>query len=179
MNDISFYSITKEQAKNGAECRWRKYQMKLHAVIGAIMLLIITPLLIIPFANLSPHVDTDVIISIAVFIFIIADCPFVAFIIYNYVCYKRIISAVDKCPVYRVTLDKPHGSYYYRGGVVYYTVEFQTDEGNVKLDTAAIFATYGWFVPFEMQEYNNKDVYVLYDKDRESIYVIDLVDKIH
>ena len=168
--------ITTEQAKKGAECRWRRYNMITSLVISAILLVIIAPIIILT-ATIPPQVDMSALIPGCVVFVLIVFVPFVGLFIYNYACYRRVISAAGKCPAYRVTLDKPHGSYLYRG-CVYYTVEFQTDNGRVKIDTTPIFATYGWLVPFEMSDYNNKDVYVLYDKDREKVYVIDLVDKI-
>ena len=169
--------VTKEQAKNGAECRWRKYNMVTSVAIACIFLLIFTPIFIL-LATVPPQVDLGALITVCVIFVLMVFGPFGGIFIYQYVCYRRVINAATKCPVYRVTLDNPHGSYLYRGGVIYYTVEFETDGGRVKIDTTAIFATYGWFVPFEMSEYNNKDVYIMYDSEREKVYVIDLVEKI-
>ncbi|MCH5156310.1 MAG: hypothetical protein J1G02_00360 [Clostridiales bacterium] len=146
-------------------------------IMCAIFLVIFTPIIIM-IATIQPQEELSALIPACIFLALIVFGPFGGMFIYNCVCYRRVIRAVGNCPAYRVTLDKPHGSYLYRGGVLYYTVEFQTDSGRVTMDTTAIFATYGWLVPFKMSDYNNKDVYVLYDKNNAKVYVIDLVDRI-
>lgn len=177
MKDTSLnYAVTAEQAKNSVECRYRKYQFRVLAILAAIIVAIYAiPLIAVEIAYSDDnHIGLTVFIIIAV-IFLSVFLPF---ILYQYFCYRRVIRVADKCAVYRVKLDKAHGSFWHRGASVFYTVSFDTEEGSVTVDTTALFSTGTWFASTYMEDYNNKDVYVLYNKDDQSVYVLDLVEKI-
>lgn len=170
------YTVTAEQAKNSVECRYLKYQFRLLAIVGAIVVAMYAiPLIATEFALPDGH---HIGLSVLFVITAIFLCVFLPFILYYYICYRQVIRVADKCSVYRVTLDKPHGSLWHRGASIYYTVRFETEEGSVTADTTALFATGTWFASTYMEDYNNKDVYVLYNKDTQAVYVLDLVTKI-
>lgn len=178
MNNTSLNcSVTAEQAKNSVECRYRKYQFRFLAILGAIIIAIYSvPTIAVEIAyRTSNHIGLTMLVVIDV----IYICVFLPFVLYQYICYRQVIRVADKCSVYRVTLDKPHGSLLYRDASIYYTVRFDTEDGAVSLDTTALFSTKDWFAPILMEDYNNKDVYVLYNKDTQSVYVLDLVENIN
>ena len=169
-------SITVEQAKNSAECKFRKYQFWTVFIICSVILSICA-IIILPMAFRYRNEDHVELISL-IFIFVIVLCIFVPMAVYSLVRYKRVIRAVETRPVYRVTLDKSHGIPWARAALLYYTVELHTENGVVTVDTTAMFAASGVFAAVWMEDYNNKDVYVLYDEERDRVYVIDLVEKI-
>lgn len=170
-------SVTAEQAKNSVECRYRKYQFRFLAILGAIIIAIYSvPMIAV---EIEYHTSNHIGLTMLVVVDVIWICVFLPFALYQYIYYRRVIRVADKCAVYRVTLDNPHGSFWHRGTSIYYTVRFETEEGSVTADTTALFSTGTWFASTYMEDYNNKDVYVLYNKDTQSVYVLDLVENIN
>ena len=168
------FSITKEQAKNSVECRWRKFQLKCNLILAIVFSVFFVALcLLLHF--LSTDFDTFILIEIYG-LFPLLICLFFGIAIYNYSCYKRVVKVAELCPVYRVKLDQVN-TCWYRKGKVYYSVRIDLEKGAIYRDTSRMFSTMFFDIsPISMGYYNNKEVYVLHDTGDDRIYVIDLVD---
>ena len=170
------YSITKEQAKNSVECRWRKFRMKFYLIFACIFSVVFVALCLL--VNLL-DAELDIFILIEIYgLFPLLLCVFFGIAIYNYSCYKRVVSVAERCPVYRVKLEQVNACWYRRGRI-YYSVRIDLDKGSIYRDTSIMFSTISFDPsPVSMVYYNGKEVYVLHDTGDDRIYVIDLVDVI-
>ena len=75
----------------------------------------------------------------------------------------------ERCSVHTVKLDRPGTSHMYRGAV-YYTVSF-TDNGEYFVrDTKPLWSSSS--VEFPLDEYNNKEVKILYDREADQVFVL-------
>ena len=171
----TIYSITKQQAKNSVQCRWRKLMFMYCLIISIIISVVFVSLCISDsfthFSDGKPFFWIELYI-----LFPLLICVFYALTIYNGVCYRRVISVSEQCNVYRVKLDQPKDSWFYRWAVRY-TVQFDSGHGTICRNTSRMFSSYRIMLMYmSMEYYNNKEVYLIYDVGWDRVYVIDIVD---
>lgn len=167
-------TFTVKQVKQSPQCRYYKINLMVSSIIFGFLVLFMSMSFLLPFAVAGGDNPDGVMLTFGLVFEMILAAVFIPFIVYYVVRYRRVLSSVGKLPIYRVTLDKPQGSYWFR--TIYYTVSFNHDGQNVTVDTTALFSPFVWLWGIPMNEYNNKDVYVYYDAERESVYVIGKVD---
>ena len=157
---------TREQIKNALEYKWRMHQCKSYLVIWGVMLVLA---LIGGFSGsvkMQSVQDGLLISSVATAIF---SVPLLPMAIYPLVQIRLLMKRAEQCSVHRVKLDRPATSVMYRGAV-YYIVEFEDNGEWLSRDTKPLWSSNSYAFPLE--EYNNKEVDVLYDRDWDQIFVL-------
>ena len=162
--------ITKEQVKGSLEANWRLHQAKLYLVVLAIVAAVS---LLVSLLGAAAKGMLDAALwagGISALIYSVVILPFSAF---SYCKYLRIVNRWEKYESYTVTLDRPGTSYLYNRSV-YYTVRFRTDSGKeVTADTMPLWSSAA-FALYQLEEYNNKKIRILYDPEEERVVVWDL-----
>lgn len=170
---------SKSEVMHCLECRWRKKQIKLDlgflGFIAAVCVIFGLFEMVMHLDDFANYPDLFWIIPTSIvgffcFLFLF----FLPFIIYFYYDYKKILKLSEQSEVYEVLLDHPSTSYSYRRAV-YYTVRFQTNEReNITADTKPLWSSSIWV--FSIEEYNNKKVEILYNKEEDRVIVLGLKD---
>ena len=172
-NDNVIYSVTKAQARDSVECRWRLFQTKYCLILGSVLLvLVIARFLIYFFYDIGTWYEVYLFYPPLVVISLVSA-------VYYYSCYRRVIRVAEKCPVYRVTFNNVRqGSWFFRGKV-YYIVSFDPGNGTIYRKTSTMFTASTYTLsPVTMEHYNNKEMYVMHDTGDDRIYVLELADVI-
>ncbi len=161
-------NFTKEDIKNSIEYQWRKTSAKwllgLWAVIAVVMLLgtLIMSLDDIKYIGLSLQIWL-----IAMAIYSVIYLPFVAYYGYKML---YILKHYAEFNSYEVMLDNVSTSQMYRGAV-YYTVTVNDEGVTRQVSTNAYFSS-SMFSKFTLEDYNNKKVVGLYDKQMDTFYIV-------
>ncbi len=96
--------------------------------------------------------------------------------LYNvYQCYRIIIN-YHHYEVFVTVIDKPSFSYLYRN-VRYYTITFEIKEGITKTLNVKQIWSLGLFVTFDIDNYNNRKINILYNKESDTVMYISLVNR--
>lgn len=164
--------LTKEEAKSVLECQWRLKQVRTYLFAWAL-----AAVLTIPFALLkSVGTDPDYLglgLGVWVGMMCLYGIPMLGMALYSYWQYTRIRKHFYTFRKYRVRLDHPGTSWMYKGAV-YYTVSFCAEDGQqITMDTKPLWSTTG-FNPIPLEDYNNKEITILYDPQIEQIIVVGL-----
>jgi len=162
----------RELIKRSMECKWRKHQLKIYVVIWLVV--IVATLFISMFGFLSSGMQKEdfktavFVFGVLVGVWSIAFLPIIIFYLYQY---NKLFKNCEGYELCETVLDRPSTSYWYRGAV-YYTVTFQSkSSGSVTLDTRPLWSS-AVLADFQLSEYNNKKIDVLYDKENERVIVI-------
>ena len=157
--------VTKEQIKNSLEYKWRMRQCKTYLVIWGVMA---------AFALMGGAASFGKLGSVqgGLFVFLVVTAIYslvlLPLAIYPLVQIWLLGKRAERCSVHTVKLDRPGTSHMYRGAV-YYTVSF-TDNGEYFVrDTKPLWSSYS--VEFPLDEYNNKEVKILYDREADQVFV--------
>ena len=168
--------ITKEEIEKSYEYRWRKYQLKLNGIVGAIcsgvifLILLITLLSILNLPVEKSQTSRAIVISCV--IMVLCFLPFLGICLF----YKsKMIYLKKNCAkmkAYVTRLDTVATSYWYPRNI-YYEVTLKDENKNVigKVPTNPLFSS-AFFSIFSPEEVNNEYVVVLFDKEKEKAYVI-------
>ena len=158
--------VTKEQIKNSLEYKWRMRQCKTYLVIWGVMA---------AFALMGGAASFGKLGSVqgGLFVFLVVTAIYslvlLPLAIYPLVQIWLLGKRAERCSVHTVKLDRPGTSHMYRGAV-YYTVSF-TDNGEHFLrETKPLWSSYS--VEFPLEEYNNKEVKILYDREADQVFVL-------
>ena len=158
--------VTKEQIKNSLEYKWRMRQCKTYLVIWGVMA---------AFALMGGAASFGKLGSVqgGLFVFLVVTAIYslvlLPLAIYPLVQIWLLGKRAERCSVHTVKLDRPGTSHMYRGAV-YYTVSF-TDNGEYFVrDTKPLWSSYS--VEFPLDEYNNKEVKILYDREADQVFVL-------
>lgn len=171
---IAMYSPN--ELKHSLECRWRKKQIKLYL---GILIFVFGICILFGCLTIVIHLDElleDKMLLLNIFlttlgILGVTCLCLVPFLIYSFNDYRKIIKLAENSTLHEVVLDHPSVSFNYRGAV-YYTVHFQTqDNHSISLETKPLWSNF-WFFPIE--EYNNKKVEILYNKELNRVIVLGL-----
>ena len=157
--------VTKEQIKNSLEYKWRMRQCKTYLVIWGVMA---------AFALMGGAASFGKLGSVqgGLFVFLVVTAIYslvlLPLAIYPLVQIWLLGKRAERCSVHTVKLDRPGTSHMYRGAV-YYTVSF-TDNGEYfARDTKPLWSSSS--VEFPLDEYNNKEVKILYDREADQVFV--------
>ena len=167
--------FTVDEIKNSVEYQWRKWQTKLSLLIFLIILLIpffigvfflifyndleIFELVITEWISVSP-----------------LELILLSFSLYHYSKIRYLLKNYKKFNSYEVVLNQFSSSYLHRRSV-YFTVTINYNGLSVKVETNPCFSTY--FVSrFSLEDFINKKVVGLFDKDKGKFYIIKKVDTI-
>ena len=157
--------VTKEQIKNSLEYKWRMRQCKTYLVIWGVMA---------AFALMGGAASFGKLGSVqgGLFVFLVVTAihslVLLPLAIYPLVQIWLLGKRAERCSVHTVKLDRPGTSHMYRGAV-YYTVSF-TDNGEYFVrDTKPLWSSSS--VEFPLDEYNNKEVKILYDREADQVFV--------
>ena len=158
--------VTKEQIKNSLEYKWRMRQCKTYLVIWGVMA---------AFALMGGAASFGKLGSVqgGLFVFLVVTAIYslvlLPLAIYPLVQIWLLAKRAERCSVHTVKLDRPGTSHMYRGAV-YYTVSF-TDNGEYFVrDTKPLWSSYS--VEFPLDEYNNKELKILYDREADQVFVL-------
>ena len=158
--------VTKEQIKNSLEYKWRMRQCKTYLVIWGVMA---------AFALMGGAASFGKLGSVqgGLFVFLVVTAIYslvlLPLAIYPLVQIRLLAKRAERCSVHTVKLDRPGTSHMYRGAV-YYTVSF-TDNGEYFVrDTKPLWSSYS--VEFPLDEYNNKELKILYDREADQVVVL-------
>ena len=158
--------VTKEQIKNSLEYKWRMRQCKTYLVIWGVMA---------AFALMGGAAGFGKLGSVqgGLFVFLVVTAIYslvlLPLAIYPLVQIWLLGKRAERCSVHTVKLDRPGTSHMYRGAV-YYTVSF-TDNGEHFLrETNPLRSSYS--VEFPLDEYNNKELKILYDREAYQVFVL-------
>ena len=158
--------VTKEQIKNSLEYKWRMRQCKTYLVIWGVMA---------AFALMGGAASFGKLGSVqgGLFVFLVVTAIYslvlLPLAIYPLVQIWLLGKRAERCSVHTVKLDRPGTSHMYRGAV-YYTVSF-TDNGEYFVrDTKPLWSSSS--VEFPLEEYNNKEVKILYDREADQVFVL-------
>ena len=158
--------VTKEQIKNSLEYKWRMRQCKTYLVIWGVMA---------AFALMGGAASFGKLGSVqgGLFVFLVVTAIYslvlLPLAIYPLVQIWLLGKRAERCSVHTVKLDRPGTSHMYRGAV-YYTVSF-TDNGEHFLrETKPLWSSYS--VEFPLDEYNNKELKILYDREADQVFVL-------
>ena len=158
--------VTKEQIKNSLEYKWRMRQCKTYLVIWGVMA---------AFALMGGAASFGKLGSVqgGLFVFLVVTAIYslvlLPLAIYPLVQIRLLANRAERCSVHTVKLDRPGTSHMYRGAV-YYTVSF-TDNGEYFVrDTKPLWSSSS--VEFPLDEYNNKEVKILYDREADQVFVV-------
>lgn len=158
--------VTKEQIKNSLEYKWRMRQCKTYLVIWGVMA---------AFALMGGAAGFGKLGSVqgGLFVFLVVTAIYslvlLPLAIYPLVQIWLLGKRAERCSVHTVKLDRPGTSHMYRGAV-YYTVSF-TDNGEYFVrDTKPLWSSSS--VEFPLDEYNNKEVKILYDREADQVFVL-------
>lgn len=170
---------SQEELKQCLECKWRLKQVKYYLgilgfsfAVGMIFALVVFVVNIDKFENIGT-VAGICFLTAAVFVLTIF-LTLLPFIIYSFNDYKKIIKLSQNASFYKVILDHPNTSFYYRGHI-YYTVRFMTEDmKSFSSDTKPMWSDF--FLSFPMSEYNNKEVEILYNEEEDRVIVLGLKD---
>ena len=157
---------TKEQIQNAMEYQWRARQCKTYLAIWGMMLFFAFIGGITGAGKMGSAKDGMFVFLVVGGIFSITLLPLV---IYPLVQIRLFMKRVDKCTVHTVKLDRPGTSHMYRGAV-YYTVSFTDNGEHFIRDTKPLWSSHS--IDFPLDEYNNKEVKILYDRDSDQIFVL-------
>ena len=158
--------VTKEQIKNSLEYKWRMRQCKTYLVIWGVMAAFALMGGAASFGKLGSVQDGLFVFLVVTAIYSIVLLPLA---IYPLVQIRLLANRAERCSVHTVKLDRPGTSHMYRGAV-YYTVSF-TDNGEHFLrETKPLWSSYS--VEFPLDEYNNKEVKILYDREADQVFVL-------
>ncbi len=158
--------------KESCEYKWRMHQVKLYAIlcgITAIVSFVLSLLALIEFEDAAKAFENFA-MTFAVCVIIFCGV-FIPFIIYYYSKARYLIKNYENFTLHTVMLDRPSTSWQYRGSI-YYSVMIEAEDGRHQVDTSPIFSN-GFYGLFDLGEYNNQSVRVLYDSERDRAYVID------
>lgn len=158
---------TKEQIKASMEYKWRLRQCRTYLAIWGMMLVFA---LIGGFSagiKLQSAKDSVFVSCVAVAIFSVSLLPAA---IYPMVQIALLSKRAENCTVHTVMLDRPSVSAMYRGAV-YYTVEFTQDGERFIRDTKPLWSSGDW-AQFSLDEYNNKEVKILYNRGSDQVFVL-------
>lgn len=162
--------VTKEQVKGSAEARWRLNQIKIYGITLLVVAFLVAAFTLIRSTD-TVHIGslwesygiTMAILACVLLPFIIFDLWHYAKIVLNWQHYDRVTALLNKPVVHR--------------GAVSYTVTFAGKDGEtVTMDTKPLWSS-GMFALFRLEEYNNKQVDILYDPFQGRIVVLGLANK--
>ena len=159
--------VTKEQIKSSMEYKWRLSQCKTYLVIWGVMLVFA---LIGGFGGAMKLNSVQDGLFISLVTAAILSTPLLPMAIYPMVQIARLMKRAQGCTIHRVMLDRPATSTMYRGAV-YYTVEFTQDGERFLRDTKPLWSS-APMARFQLGEYNNKQIDILYDRESDQIIVL-------
>lgn len=160
--------VTKEQIKNSMEYKWRLSQCKTYLVIWGVML-VFALIGGIGGAIKLNSVNDGLFISLVTAGFF--SMPLLPMAVYPLVQMALLMKRAEKSTIHRVMLDRPATSTMYRGAV-YYTVEFTQDGERFLRDTKPLWSS-APMAQFQLEEYNNKPVNILYNRETDQVFVLD------
>ena len=164
--------FTENEIKQSVEYQWRNNQIKIHL---GIWLFISIAIFIVPLMGIIMDFE---IIGVTLFIWLVFVIMFGVilggFSLSYYFKNKYFVKNYMNFSCHEVVLDKVVTSLMSRGSI-YYKVTII--DGNIKkeIDTNPYFSNY-LFSKFLPEDYNNKKVVGLYDKNENKFYIIKKVD---
>lgn len=165
--------VTKEQVKGSAEARWRLNQIKMYGITLLVVAFLVAAFTLI---RSTDTVHIGILWESYGITMAILACVLLPFILFDLWHYAKIVIGWQHYERYTVLLDRPGTSGIYRGAV-YYTVTFTAKDGEtVTMDTKPLWSS-GVFALFRLEEYNNKQVDILYDPNQGRIVVLGLANK--
>lgn len=164
--------FTVNEIKQSVEYQWRNSQIKIHLGIWC---LISIAIFIVPLMGMI--MDFEIIgVTLLIWLFFVIMFGIIlgGFSLSYYFKNKYLIRNYMKFSSHEVVLDKVVTSFMNRGSI-YYKVTI--NDGNIKkeVDTNPYFSNY-LFSKFVSEDYNNKKVVGLYDKDMNKFYIVKKVD---
>ncbi len=159
--------------KKSLEYRWRKQILCICGII-ALVGVVCTPLLSISIGSGS-RIPGRASFRIILSALIISVLPFVIFHGYKM---GQLCNRWKDLPAYSVRLEVPTLSYFYKR-TLYYQVSFvREDRKRVTTRTSPIFQS-GPLAKFKVGDYNNQEVWILYDEEKNRAYLIDKVENVN
>lgn len=159
--------VTKERIQNSLEYKWRLRQVKVYLAIWGVMLVFALMGGIVSVGKLGSVQDGLFVFFAVTALYSLILLPLA---IYPLVQIRFLVKRAERCSVHTVKLDRPGTSHMYRGAV-YYTVSF-TDRGEYFVrDTKPLWSSNS--IDFPLDEYNNKEVKILYDRDSDQVFVLE------
>lgn len=157
----------KDRIKNSMEYKWRLSQCKTYLAIWGFTLVFAL------FGGLYGAVKQNS-VNDGLFISLVTagilSMPLLPMAVYPLVQMALLMKRAEKCTIHRVMLDRPAASTMYRGAV-YYTVEFTQDGERFLRDTKPLWSS-APMARFQLGEYNNKQIDILYDRESDQIIVL-------
>lgn len=152
------------------EARWRRHQAKLYMVVFGIVAVVSLMMSLVRAAS-KGMLDLALWgagVTVAIYVVI-----FLPFPVYAYWKYLQIVKNWECYEIHTVTLDRPGTSHLYNRSI-YYTVCFTSNSGKrVTADTRPLWSSAA-FALYQLEEYNNKKIRILYDPEEERVVVWDL-----
>lgn len=159
--------VTKEQIKSSMEYKWRLSQCKTYLVIWGVMLVFA---LIGGFSGAMKMNSAKDGLFISLVTAGILSMPLLPMAVYPMIQIWRLMKRAQGCTIHRVMLDRPATSTMYRGAV-YYTVDFTQDGERLLRDTKPLWSS-APMAQFQLDEYNNKQIDILYDRECDQVFVL-------
>ena len=160
--------FTENEIKQSVEYQWRSSQIK---ILLGIWLLLSVAIFIVPLIGMIMELEIIGVTLLIWFVFVIMFGVILGgFSFSYYLKNKNFVKNYINFSCHEVVLDKVVTSYMSRGSI-YYKVAII--DGNIKkeVNTNPYFSNY-LFSKFLPEDYNNKKVVGLYDKNENKFYII-------
>lgn len=164
--------FTENEIKQSVEYQWRNNQIK---ILLGIWLFISIAIFIIPLLGIIMELEIIGVTLLIWFVFVIMFGVILGvFSLSYYFKNKYFVKNYMNFSCHKVVLDKVVTSLMSRGSI-YYKVTIIDENTKKEIDTNPYFSNY-LFSKFLPEDYNNKKVVGLYDKNENKFYIIKKVD---
>ena len=157
---------TKEWIKSSLEYKWRLRQVRIYLILWGVMLAVALIGGLTGAAKMGSAQNGTFVFLAVTAIYSLVMLPLA---IYPLIQIRLLLKRAEKCSVYTVKLDRPGTSHMYRGAV-YYTVTFTDNGEHLLRDTKPLWSSNS--MDFPLEEYNNKEVKILYHRETDQIFVL-------
>lgn len=162
--------VTKEDVKRTLDCVYIRKQIKFASILFVIFELILLITLISEYSG-----DIKATLFSIVFFSVVVVLFFGIPLIYCACKHRSIVNNHENYDLYEVVLDTPKWVKFQggRGGRAYrYIVTFTTKNNQtITTKTSALWSD-GVFPVFDKRDYDNKKVKILYDEQKDKVYVL-------
>lgn len=165
--------MEKFDVRESCEYQFRKKQIKLvlkyYVIVPLISIILGVGYFLFKSSNQS---ILKVLPTFMVLMLIIFGLPMLPFLIVYYIKLKYLENNYQNFKVYKTVLDKPFLSYDYRRAL-YYIVTLEIDGESKVVNTSPMFTSSPYLKLLPLEEFNNKEVYVWYDDQKDKVYIIE------
>lgn len=160
--------FTENEIKQSVEYQWRSSQIK---ILLGIWLLLSVAIFIVPLIGMIMELEIIGVTLLIWFVFVIMFGAILGgFSLSYYFKNKYFVKNYMNFSCHKVVLDKVVTSLMSRGSI-YYKVTIIDENTKKEIDTNPYFSNY-LFSKFLPEDYNNKKVVGLYDKNENKFYII-------